>query len=202
MRLIVGHGNPGSQYEHTRHHVGFDVLSLLADKLGVSVSKRRSNALIGETAYKGEKLILCAPQTYMNLSGEAVGELLRWYKLEPRQLIVIYDDIDLAPGWLRIRKNGGPGTHNGMRSIVSQICSEDFPRIRVGTGGKPPEYELADWVLSRYRTPEERQIAYDAYTKAADAVLECVENGADSAMNKFNTRKPKPEPVKPPEEDA
>ena len=191
MHLIVGLGNPGAEYEHTRHNVGFDVLTLLSEKLNAPITKRKTNALLGEAQLDGEKVILCKPQTYMNLSGEAVRDLMQWYKLEPEQLVVIYDDIDLAPGWLRIRKDGGPGTHNGMRSIVSCIGATDFPRVRVGTGGKPPQYDLADWVLSHYNTPEERQTAYDAYNLAADAVLELLRGGINSAMNKYNTKKPK-----------
>ena len=193
MYLIVGLGNPGAQYEHTRHNVGFDVLSLLSEKLNAPIAKRRNFSLTGEANYAGEKVLLCAPQTYMNLSGQAVQELMSFYKIEPDHLMVIYDDIDLAPGWLRIRRSGSAGTHNGMRNIVSLIGTEAFPRIRVGTGGKPPQYDLAAWVLSKYVTPEERQIAFDAYTQAADAALEWMKSGVDSAMNKYNTRKPKPE---------
>ena len=186
-------GNPGAQYEHTRHNVGFDVLTLLSEKLNTPITKRKCNALIGEATLDGEKVILCMPQTYMNLSGEAVRDLMQWYKLEPEQLLVIYDDIDLAPGWLRIRKDGSAGTHNGMRSIIGCIGDTHFPRVRVGTGGKPPQYDLADWVLSRYHSPEERQIADDAYHLAADAVIELIRNGVNSAMNKYNTKKTKPE---------
>jgi len=198
MYLIVGLGNPGAQYEHTRHNVGFDVLTLLSEKLHIPINRSKSNALVGEGQFQGEKVALCKPQTYMNLSGEAVQALLHWYKLPPERLLVIYDDIDLAPGWLRIRKDGSAGTHNGMRSIVGCIGTEAFPRIRVGIGGRPPAFELADWVLSRYQTPEDRQIAFDAYNAAADAAMEWMRNGVQSAMNRYNTQKPKPpKPVKP-----
>ena len=192
MFLIVGLGNPGAQYEHTRHNVGFDVLAILSQKLNAPIAKRKSGALIGETLVGGEKVVLCLPQTYMNLSGEAVRDLLQWYKLEPEKLVVVYDDIDIAPGAIRIRPNGSAGTHNGMRSIVECIGSTEFPRVRVGTGGKPPQYDLADWVLSHYNTPEERQVAYDAYCIAADAVLELIGHGVSSVMNKYNTKKIKP----------
>lgn len=192
MRLIVGLGNPGERYEHTRHNVGFDVIALLSQRLNIPVNRLRHRALIGEGQVNGEKIILCQPQTYMNLSGEAVQELLHWYKLPPENLLVVYDDIDLAPGWLRIRREGSAGTHNGMRSIVACIGTEAFPRIRVGIGGRPDEFELADWVLSRYNTPEDRQIAFDAYTRAGDAILDWIANGVDSAMNRYNTKKPKP----------
>lgn len=192
MYLIAGLGNPGEKYEHTRHNVGFDVLALLADKLQIPVRRLHHQALVGEGTFAGQKVALCLPQTYMNLSGDAIGQLLRWYKIPPENLLVIYDDIDLAPGWLRIRPNGSAGTHNGMRSIVGALGSEAFPRIRVGIGGKPPAFELADWVLSRYHTPEERQTAFDAYNLAADAAMEWMRNGTQSAMNKYNTQKPKP----------
>ena len=198
MYLIVGLGNPGAQYEHTRHNVGFDVLTILSEKLHIPINRTRSNALVGEGQFQGEKIALCKPQTYMNLSGEAVQQLMHWYKLPPERLLVIYDDIDLAPGWLRVRRDGSAGTHNGMRSIVGCIGTEAFPRIRVGIGGRPPVFELADWVLSRYNTPEERKIAFDAYNAAADAAIEWMRNGVQSAMNNYNTQKPKPpKPAKP-----
>lgn len=192
MYLIVGLGNPGEKYEHTRHNVGFDVLSLLADKLHIPVRRLHHQALVGEGTFAGQKVALCLPQTYMNLSGDAVEQLLRWYKLPPENLLVIYDDIDLASGWLRIRPNGSAGTHNGMRSIVQSLGTDAFARIRVGIGGKPPAFDLADWVLSHYNTPEERQLAFDAYNRAADAALEWMRGGVQSAMNKYNTQKPKP----------
>ncbi len=192
MFLIVGLGNPGEKYAHTRHNVGFDVLTLLAEKLQIPITRSKGNALIGEGQYAGEKVVLCQPQTYMNLSGEAVRQLLAWYKLTPDRMMVVYDDIDLPFGWLRIRPNGSAGTHNGMRSIVECIGAVDFPRIRVGIGSKPAQYELADWVLSHYNTPEERQTAYDAYMQAADAAMAWMKSGINTAMNRFNTKKPKP----------
>ncbi len=200
MYLIAGLGNPGEKYEHTRHNVGFDVLALLADRLKIPVRRLHHQALVGEGVFAGQKVALCLPQTYMNLSGDAVSQLLRWYKIPPENLLVIYDDIDLAPGWLRIRPNGSAGTHNGMRSIVASIGTDAFPRIRVGIGGKPPAFELADWVLSRYHTPQEHQTAFDAYSSAADAAMEWMRSGVQSAMNKYNTQKPKP--PKPPKAEA
>ena len=193
MYLIVGLGNPGEKYNHTRHNVGFDVIALLSEKLNIPINRTKSNSLIGEGQYAGEKVVLCKPQTYMNLSGEAVQQLLHWYKLPPERLMVIYDDIDLAPGWLRIRGNGSAGTHNGMRSIVGCIGTEAFPRIRVGIGGRPTNFELADWVLSRYQAPEEWQSAFDAYHLAADAALAWMKTDIQTAMNRYNTKKPKPE---------
>ncbi|MCE5342544.1 MAG: aminoacyl-tRNA hydrolase [Eubacteriales bacterium] len=200
MFLIVGLGNPGEKYEHTRHNVGFDVLTLLSEKLNIPIARKKCDALVGEGLYSGQKVVLCKPQTYMNLSGEAVSQLLHWYKLPPEQMLVIFDDIDLAPGWLRIRREGSAGTHNGMRNIVERIGTEVFPRIRVGTGGKPPEFDLVDWVLARYQTPEERKTAFDAYNQAADAALDWMKDGIDIAMRQYNTKKPKP--VKPAAEKA
>ncbi|MEA4928659.1 MAG: aminoacyl-tRNA hydrolase [Candidatus Limiplasma sp.] len=200
MYCIVGLGNPGDKYAHTRHNVGFDVLDTLAAQLGISVTRSRGGALVGEGTFRGEKVALCKPQTYMNLSGEAVSALVHWYKLPPERLLVIYDDIDLAPGWLRIRREGSAGTHNGMRSIVQCLGTEAFPRIRVGIGGKPEAFELADWVLSRYHSEEELRTAKEVYAQAAEAAQEWMRNGIDSAMNRYNTKKPKPE--KPPRKPA
>ena len=193
MHLIVGLGNPGDKYDHTRHNAGFDVLTILADKLGITTAKRKGSALIMEGQIGGEKVILCKPQTYMNLSGAAVQELMAFYKLSPDQLLVIYDDIDIPQGHLRIRRGGSAGTHNGMRSILACIDTQDFARIRVGIGENPDPYELADWVLSHYNTPEERQIAFDAFHKAADAAIEWARHGVESAMRKYNTKREKPE---------
>lgn len=193
MYLIVGLGNPGQQYAHTRHNVGFDVMEKLAGKLQVTIGKEKDYSTIGETFFAGQKVILALPQTYMNLSGLAVRELMDYYKIPPENLCVIYDDIDLAQGALRIRASGSAGTHNGMRSIVGETGLEDFPRIRVGVGQRALGWQLADWVLSRYQTPEEQQAADKAYDLAAEAVLEYIQNGIQSAMTKYNTKKPKKE---------
>jgi PTH1 family peptidyl-tRNA hydrolase len=192
MFLIVGLGNPGEQYAHTRHNAGFDVLALLSQKLKIPITQKKRGALVGEGVFGGEKVALCLPQTYMNLSGEAVRQLLSWYKLPLDRLLVIFDDIDLAPGWLRIRKDGSAGTHNGMRSVVECVGTESFARIRVGVGTCPPTYDLADWVLSHFNTPEERQLMFGTYQLAADAAVEWMQAGVSSAMNKYNTKKPKP----------
>ena len=190
MYLIVGLGNPGAKYAHTRHNVGFDVLEALSRKLGVSISRERDGALIGECFVGGQKVILALPQTYMNLSGEAVSRLARWYKLEPENLLVVYDDIDLPQGHIRIRKNGSAGTHNGMRSIVGLLGYENFPRLRVGVGQKREGYELADWVLGHY-IGEEQEIADKAFSLAADAIVDYIQNGIESAMRTYNTKKEK-----------
>jgi len=192
MHLIVGLGNPGDQYAHTRHNVGFDVLSILADKLHITTVKHKGDSQIMETFIGNEKVVLCKPQTFMNLSGKAVSELIHFYKLPLDNLLIIYDDIDIPQGWLRIRRGGSAGTHNGMRSVLSCLDTGDFPRIRVGIGARPADYDLVDWVLSRYHTPEERQIAYDAYCQAADAAITWVKEGIEPAMRKFNTKKLKP----------
>ncbi len=203
MHLIVGLGNPGSQYAHTRHNVGFDVVEALAARLGVCITRQKENALIGECFIGGQKTILALPQTYMNLSGQAVSGLARWYKTEPENLLVIYDDIDLPQGSIRIRKNGSAGTHNGMRSIVGELGYDCFPRLRVGVGERPAGWALADWVLSRYQTQEEKEAALAAYSLAGDAVLETISNGIESAMCKYNTKKPKkPKPPKEADEGA
>lgn len=187
--LIVGLGNPGAQYQHTRHNVGFDVLSLLAGRLGCAVKKLKYRALVGEARVEGGKVVLAAPQTYMNLSGEAVALLLRHYRVDAGRLLVIYDDVDLPPGVLRIRREGSAGTHNGMRNIIQEIGTEAFARIRVGVGGCREGYDLADWVLSRYNSPQERQQAFDAYNRAADAALAFVHSGVEVAMREYNHKK-------------
>ena len=188
MLAIVGLGNPGEKYEHTRHNVGYDVISIIAAKLDTPIKKLKFQGTIGETIYKGQKLVLIKPQTYMNLSGLTVQEAMSWYKLEPKDVLILVDDIDLPFGQVRVRAKGGPGTHNGLRHIVQCTGSGDFPRVRVGMGAPPPEWDLADWVLSKFQTEEERKIAYDAYLTAADAALCWAENGIDVAMNRFNTR--------------
>ena len=196
MYLIVGLGNPGNKYAHTRHNVGFDVMEHLARKLGVSISREKEEALIGECFVGGQKVILALPQTYMNLSGESVMRLANWYKIPPENLLVIYDDIDLAPGFIRIRKNGSAGTHNGMRSIIGLLGYDNFPRLRVGVGQRREGYELVDWVLGHY-IGEEQEVMDKAFDLAADAVIDYIENGIESAMCKYNTKKPKKEKVKP-----
>ena len=200
MYLIVGLGNPGQQYAHTRRNVGFDVMEKLARKLNVTIGREKDYSTIGECFVGGQKVILCLPQTYMNLSGLAVRELMDYYRIPPENLCVIYDDIDLPQGFLRIRASGSAGTHNGMRSIVGETGLEDFPRIRVGVGQRALGWQLADWVLSRYQTPEEQEAADKAYDLAAEAVLEYIENGIQSAMTKYNTKKPKKEKPKKQEE--
>ena len=189
MLIVVGLGNPGREYARTRHNVGFDVLDVLSEKTGIQLTKSAMHGLIGEGFLGGEKLVLVKPQTFMNLSGQCVTELVSWYKPELDRLLVVYDDIDLPLGKLRLRKAGSAGTHNGMRSIIGLLGAQDFPRLRVGVGAKPEGWELVDWVLSHYQTPEDRQTQFDAFLLAADVVLDYMKNGLDSAMRMANAPK-------------
>lgn len=189
--VIAGLGNPGDKYSHTRHNVGFDVIDILSRKLNTPVMKTRYEGLTGECDYKGKRLVLVKPQTYMNESGRCLKPLMNWYKADTAHLIVIYDDIDLPEGQLRVRKSGSAGTHNGMRSVIAQIGQQDFPRVRVGVGAKPSEWELADWVLSRYQTRQAQDMAFKAYERAADCVLMYVEDGIEQAMQQYNRKEEK-----------
>ena len=179
--IIAGLGNPGEQYAHTRHNVGFDTMELLAEHYQVKTWRKTLKGMVAEVNLGDRRVVLVKPMTYMNLSGDCLQEVLNWYHCTPEQLTVIYDDIDLPLGKLRVRKNGGPGTHNGMRSIVSSLNSQDFPRIRVGTGGKPEGWDLADWVLSHY-TAEDKVVMDKAFGNAADVAVCWVEKGIEEAM--------------------
>ncbi|MGL5713113.1 MAG: aminoacyl-tRNA hydrolase [Paraclostridium sp.] len=185
MYVVVGLGNPGKQYEHTRHNVGFDVIDMLAKEYDISVTKIKHKALIGEGRVGTEKVLLVKPQTYMNLSGETLIDIYNYYKVDPENIVVIYDDIDLDVGKLRIRKKGSAGTHNGMRSIIKCLGLSDFPRIRVGVSRPRPGQDLADFVLSRFRKEEadDLQIGLE---KAANAVDCMIREDIDKAMNKYN----------------
>ncbi len=184
--LIVGLGNPGGQYEGTRHNVGF----LVADELGgrgdFPIQRLKFHALTNTAAVGGQGVLVMKPVTYMNLSGEAVGEAARFYKLPPDHVLVISDDVDLPLGKLRIRKGGSAGGHNGLKSVIQHLGSDQFPRLRVGVGGKPhPDYDMADWVLSKL-AGEDKKVMDDAVKRAADAVECLLKEGADRAMNKYN----------------
>ncbi len=186
--LIVGLGNLGEKYAHTRHNAGFDVMEKLAGKLGVSLRKRLLlKGMTAKAADGDREIILCEPTTYMNHSGECVKRLLRRYGCGPERLMVIYDDIDLAPGSIRIRKNGGAGTHNGMRSIIGCIGTQDFPRIRIGTGDRPAGADLVEWVLGRCEG-EERERMEQAFDHAAESALVWVRSGINTAMNTGNRK--------------
>ena len=183
--IVVGLGNPEKKYEHTRHNVGFDVLQVLSQKLGIPLNKLRCKALTGEGRIGGTRVVLAAPQTYMNLSGQSVVELLRWYKADFQHLIVVYDDVDLPQGRLRVRAGGSAGTHNGMRNIVYLTGRDDFARVRVGIGKPEPGRDLAAYVLGKY-PPEARQQMFDAFLRAAEAVQAIVRDGTEAAMARFN----------------
>ena len=191
MFIIAGLGNPTLQYEGTRHNAGFDVIDTLAGKYNISVDGRKNRAVIGKGIIEGKKVILAKPQTYMNLSGESLGGLVDYYKVdEESEFLVVYDDISLDVGQLRIRKKGSAGGHNGMKNIISHLGTEVFPRIKVGVGEKPKKYDLADYVLSRF-SKEERAIMEEGCQKAVEAVEMILRGEMDEAMNKFN-RKVKP----------
>jgi PTH1 family peptidyl-tRNA hydrolase len=185
MYAIVGLGNPGRRYENTRHNIGFVTVDFLADRLGVKINKLKHKALIGETRIGAEKVLLIKPQTYMNLSGESVGSLLRYFDLPLERLVVIYDDIDIPLGALRIRGNGSSGTHNGMKSVIYHTRDENFPRVRIGVGNERGPVPLVDFVTSGFDKSELDTIRA-AVIRAADAVEELVRNGIDSAMTKYN----------------
>lgn len=194
MKIIAGLGNPGREYENTKHNVGFMTVDRLAEKLGISIKKIKFKALCGEGFIGGEKVLILKPQTYMNLSGESVREAMFFYKLDIEDLIVIYDDIDIPLGHLRIRPKGSAGTHNGMRSIIYQLQDDGFPRVRVGIGGER-KGDLADYVISGF-DKDSAKLMRDAITAAADAVECLVADGINEAMSRFNTKKEKKKKVK------
>ena len=188
MLAIVGLGNPGEKYDHTRHNAGFDVVTILSALWDIPLKKLKCKALIGEGAVHGQKVVLIKPQTFMNESGLSVAEALNWFKLTPREALIIVDDIDLPFGQVRVRAGGGPGTHNGMRSILQCTGSAEFPRIRVGMGAPPAGWDLADYVLGHFNTVQDRETAFSAYRTAADAAACWVTEGIDKAMNQFNRK--------------
>lgn len=185
MYIVVGLGNPGDKYKYTRHNVGFITLDYLASKHHIAVSKIKHKAVLGEGVIHGEKVVLVKPQTYMNLSGESVMEIANWYKVESCHLIVIYDDVDLPVGKVRIRPNGSSGSHNGMKSIIYLLNTDDFPRIRIGIGKQPDYMDLGDYVLGKF-TDEEIPIFEETVKKASLAVEEIIKSGINTSMNKYN----------------
>ena len=186
MYVIVGLGNPGQKYQNTRHNLGFITVDKLAEDNGISVNKLKFKALVGEGRMLGEKVLLVKPQTYMNLSGESVRDIMNFYKLEPENLIVIYDDIDIAVGTIRVRKFGSAGTHNGMKSVIYQIQSNRFPRIRIGTGNDHMG-NLIDFVTGNF-TKEEVPLLEGAVTNAVKACECIISDGIDMAMNRYNIK--------------
>ena len=191
MYIIVGLGNPTRQYEGTKHNVGFDTIDYLIDEYQIPSSGTGHKALFGKGMIAGQKVIVAKPMTYMNLSGESVRELVNYYKVDPEsELIVVYDDISLAPGQIRIRKKGSAGGHNGIKNIIAHLGTQVFPRIKVGVGEKPKKYDLADYVLSHF-TKAEREEMEEGYQKAIQAVEKILAGEMEAAMNEFN-RKVKP----------
>lgn len=188
--LIAGLGNPGKEYANTRHNCGFMAIDALADSLGCKIDKGKFQGLYGQTVYRGKKLYLLKPQTFMNLSGRSLLQLSAYYHIPPSRIIVLFDDISLEPGRLRIRGDGSAGGHNGIKSIIQELGSQDFPRVKIGVGAKPnPQQDLADWVLSGF-SPQEKKALDTAITHAVDAALCIIEHGIAEAANRYNGLKP------------
>lgn len=186
MIIIVGLGNPGREYDNTRHNVGFRVLEKLAAKENISILEKRHKAIIGKGVIAGEKCILAKPQTYMNLSGESVRELVNFYKVDEKaELIIISDDISLEPGQIRIRKKGSAGGHNGLKNIIANLGHDTFIRVKMGVGEKPAGWDLVDYVLGRF-SPKDREAVDEAADRAVDAIRVIIAEGADAAMNRYN----------------
>ncbi len=187
MYIIVGLGNPTKEYQATRHNVGWDAITRISDDYRISMDFKKHKAVCGKGFLEGEKVILAQPMTYMNLSGESVRELLDFYKVTPKEIIVIYDDISLEVGQLRIRKKGSAGGHNGIKSIIAHLGTDEFPRIKVGVGDKPKGWDLADYVLSRFKEEEQAAIR-EALKNSSDACRMIITSGIDAAMNLYNKK--------------
>lgn len=185
MYLIVGLGNPENEYAHTRHNMGFDTINQIAKNNNIQITKNKFKGLCESAIIQNQKVILLKPQTYMNLSGESVKEVAEFYNLKPEEIIVIYDDIDIEKGHIKIRKKGGAGSHNGMKSVVEELQSTDFARIRVGIGQPEFKSDMINYVIGKV-SQEEQEILQQGVEKAAKAVEEILKNGIDRAMNKFN----------------
>ena len=191
MYIIAGLGNPGKKYENTRHNVGFDCIDALADKYNIKVTESKGKALVGSGVIQGQKVLLVKPQTFMNLSGMSVRELINFYKIDiEEEFLVIYDDISLPPGEIRIRTKGSAGGHNGIKNIIEQTATQVFSRIKIGVGEKPANWDLADYVLSR---PDKDDAAHmkEGIAQAVEAVAMMIEGNTDQAMNRFNVKKRK-----------
>ena len=185
MKIIVGLGNPTREYAGTRHNVGFSVIYNISDAYNIPVETKKHKALIGKGVIEGEKVVLAMPQTYMNLSGESVRELMDFYKCDLSDLIVIYDDISLDVGKLRIRAKGSAGGHNGIKNIIAHLGTQEFTRIKIGVGEKPAKMDLADYVLGHF-SKEEQPVIRESADRAREAVREIITHGVASAMNKYN----------------
>ena len=185
MYLIVGLGNPEPEYSNTRHNMGFDTINKIAKKYEIDLSRTKFNGIYGSGIIENEKVILIKPQTFMNLSGQCVKPFIDFYKIQIENVLVIYDDMDVGVGSIKIRKKGGPGTHNGAKSVVHELVSEDFPRIRVGIGKPVDEYDAIDYVIGKLEEETYKQLE-EGIEKAALGTIEYLKSGIDSAMNKFN----------------
>ncbi len=187
--LIVGLGNPGREYENTRHNCGFRAIDIIAEQLHCKLDKAKFQGLYGQTVYNGKKLYLLKPQTFMNLSGRSILQLSAYFHIPPQRIVVLFDDISLEPGRLRLRSEGSAGGHNGLKSIIAELGSQEFPRVKIGVGAKPhPDYNLADWVLSAFSAQEEKLLA-PALERAAQAALAIVDVGVYEASNRFGGTK-------------
>ena len=188
MFIIVGLGNPGKDYQNTRHNIGFDVIDALAESAGISVTEKKHKALIGKGVIDGQKVILVKPQTYMNLSGESVRDVIDYYKVdEEQEMIVVSDDISLDVGMIRVRKKGSAGGHNGLKNIIQHLGHDTFMRIKMGVGEKPKGYDLADYVLGHF-TRDERMVMDEAAKAATEAIRMMMAGDVDRAMNAFNKK--------------
>lgn len=187
MFVIVGLGNPGTKYEITRHNIGFLTIDRLANRLGIRVDRIKFKSLIQETNYKGEKVILVKPQTFMNLSGEAVREVVDFYKVPLDKVLIVLDDIDISPFSIRMKKSGSAGTHNGLKSIIYCLRNDNLPRLKIGVGNNENKWDLADYVLSGFRK-EDKKILEEVIDFSCDAILDFIENGADYVMNNYNNK--------------
>ena len=185
MYLIVGLGNPEQDYANTRHNMGFNTINKIAKRYEIEITRSKFKGLYGSGIIEGEKVILLKPQTFMNLSGQSIKEMMDFYKLDINKLIVVYDDIDIEPGIIKVRKSGGPGTHNGMKSVVHELNTQNFKRIRVGIGMPKEDENLIEYVIGAI-AEEDIEKLEEGTDKAKDAVIEIIKNGIDIAMNKFN----------------
>ncbi len=186
MYIVVGLGNPGTRYQETRHNVGFKTIDILSAQLNIDIIKKRFGGHTGEGSFEGSKIILLKPQTYMNLSGESVYEAASWYKIPLSRIILVYDDVDLPVGKIRVKPNGSAGTHNGMRSVVGCMQSENIPRVRIGIGAPGiREFDLGDYVLGRFSADEKPEME-KSLENAAEAVKVIIKDGIEAAMNRFN----------------
>lgn len=186
MYLVVGLGNPEKRYDHTRHNIGFETIDALADEWNISLNQEKFKGVYGTGIVEGEKVMLLKPQTYMNLSGESVGAFVRYFNLDPKsELLVIFDDISLEPGQIRIRRKGSAGGHNGIKSLIAHLGTMDFPRIKIGVGAKPDFMDLADWVLGKF-IGSEQKLMKEAIDKSVQAARLIVRDEMSQAMNQFN----------------